>query len=58
MRLHLFLALPILGLALPTLANQPLQAWLDTALPGTTLRLPPGKYRGPAIINKIGRAHV
>lgn len=52
MRLHLFLALPILGLALPTLANQPLQAWLDTALPGTTLRLPPGKYRGPAIINK------
>ena len=52
MRIHLFLALPILGLALPTLANQPLQAWLDTALPGTTLRLPPGKYRGPAIINK------
>ena len=52
MRLHLFLALPILGLALPTLANQLLQAWLDTALPGTTLRLPPGKYRGPAIINK------
>ena len=52
MRLHLFLALPILGLTLPALANQPLQAWLDTALPGTTLRLPPGKYRGPAIINK------
>lgn len=52
MRLHLFFVLPILGLTLPALANQPLQAWLDTALPGTTLRLPPGKYRGPAIINK------
>lgn len=52
MRIHLFFVLPILGLTLPALANQPLQAWLDTALPGTTLRLPPGKYRGPAIINK------
>ena len=52
MRIHLFFVLPILGLTLPALANQPLQAWLDTALPGTTLRLSPGKYRGPAIINK------
>ena len=52
MRIHLFFVLPILGLTLPALANQPLQAWLDTALFGTTLRLPPGKYRGPAIINK------
>lgn len=52
MRIHLFFVLPILGLTLPALANQPLQAWLDTALPGTNLRLPPGKYRGPAIINK------
>ena len=39
MRIHLFFVLPILGLTLPALANQPLQAWLDTALPGTTLRL-------------------
>ena len=52
MHIRLFFVLPILGLILPALADQPLQAWLDTALPGTTLRLPPGKYRGPAIINK------
>lgn len=52
MLIRLFFILPILGLILPALADQPLQAWLDTALPGTTLRLPPGKYRGPAIINK------
>ena len=52
MLIRLFFILPILGLILHALADQPLQAWLDTALPGTTLRLPPGKYRGPAIINK------
>lgn len=48
---HLFL-LPFLCLVLPCLAEPSLQSWLDTALPGSTLRLPPGKYRGPAIIDK------
>ena len=52
MLIRLLFLLPFLGLTVPALANQPLQAWLDTALAGTTLRLPPGKYRGPAIINK------
>lgn len=33
-------------------ATQPLQPWLDTAQPGSVLRLPPGTYRGPAVINK------
>jgi nitrous oxidase accessory protein len=39
-------------LTLEAFADQPLQAWLDTALPGTVLRLPAGTYRGPGIINK------
>lgn len=34
------------------MAAQPLQPWLDTALPGASIRLPPGTYQGPAIINK------
>ena len=34
------------------LASQPLQPWLDTALPGSVLHLPPGTYRGPALISK------
>ncbi|WP_371324965.1 nitrous oxide reductase family maturation protein NosD [Dechloromonas sp. ZY10] len=33
-------------------ATQALQPWLDAAPSGTVLRLPPGKYRGPAIISK------
>ena len=33
-------------------AALPLQPWLDTALPGATIRLPPGTYQGPAIISK------
>lgn len=49
-RLFLFI-LPLL-LSLEAFAVQPLQAWLDTALPGTVLRLPAGTYSGPAIINK------
>ncbi|TXT28983.1 MAG: nitrous oxidase accessory protein [Rhodocyclaceae bacterium] len=36
----------------PAHADQSLQAWIDTALPGTILRLPPGTYRGPASITK------
>lgn len=33
-------------------AAQPIQVWLDMALPGTTLHLPPGEYSGPGVINK------
>ncbi len=33
-------------------ADQSLQAWLDTALPGSVLHLPPGTYRGPGLITK------
>ena len=50
----------LIGLALtlalchvaPTLAAQPLQPWLDTALPGARIRLPAGIYQGPAVISK------
>ncbi len=50
----------LIGLALtlalchvaPTLAAQPLQPWLDTALPGARMRLPAGIYQGPAVISK------
>ena len=48
----------ILGACLLTLlsshagAVQPLQPWLDMALPGTVLRLPAGTYTGPATLNK------
>ena len=38
--------------ALPALAGLPLQPWLDTALPGASIRLPPGTYAGPAVISK------
>lgn len=38
--------------ALPALAAQPLQPWLDTALPGARIRLPAGIYQGPAVISK------
>ena len=38
--------------ALPALAALPLQPWLDTALPGASIRLPPGVYQGPAVITK------
>ena len=37
---------------LPALAALPLQPWLDTALPGASIRLPPGIYQGPAVISK------
>lgn len=33
-------------------AGLPLQPWLDTALPGAVIRLPPGTYDGPAVISK------
>lgn len=35
----------------PALATLPLQPWLDTALPGASIRLPPGIYAGPAVIS-------
>jgi len=38
--------------ATPAAAAQNLQAWLDTALPGAVIRLPPGVYQGPAVISK------
>lgn len=38
--------------SLPVLAAQPLQPWLDMALPGAVIRLPAGTYQGPAIIRK------
>jgi nitrous oxidase accessory protein len=52
MTVRFILALLGLGLSFAAGAEQSLQAWLDTALPGTVLRLPPGTYRGPAVLNK------
>ncbi|HLO61850.1 MAG TPA: nitrous oxide reductase family maturation protein NosD [Azonexus sp.] len=47
-----FLFIIPLLLAVEAFADQPLQAWLDTALPGSVLRLPAGTYRGPGLIDK------
>ena len=41
-----------LSLAGAAFAARPLQPWLDTALAGATIRLPPGIYQGPAVISK------
>ena len=41
-----------LNAALPVLAALPLQPWLDTALPGASIRLPPGTYTGPVVISR------
>jgi len=41
-----------LAAPLPALAVLPLQPWLDTALPGASVRLPPGTYAGPAVISR------
>lgn len=46
------LAALLLGLLSFAHAAQPLQPWLDTALPGARLRLPPGIYQGPVSISK------
>jgi len=42
----------LLSHGLAALAAQPLQPWLDTALAGASIRLPPGIYQGPAVITK------
>lgn len=52
MTLRFFFALLGLCLLAPARAEPSLQAWLDTALPGSILRLPPGTYRGPGVISK------
>ncbi|HXE37031.1 MAG TPA: nitrous oxide reductase family maturation protein NosD [Azonexus sp.] len=52
MKSFCLLLLASLGTALPGQAAMPLQPWLDTALPGATIRLPPGTYQGPAVISK------
>ncbi|MDR1996334.1 nitrous oxide reductase family maturation protein NosD [Azonexus sp.] len=52
MRLPCLLLLAALCLPLPLGAVQPLQPWLDVAAPGSVLKLPPGIYSGPALINK------
>ena len=48
------IALLLTGLliCLPATAAQSIQTWLDMALPGSTLHLPPGEYSGPGVINK------
>lgn len=51
MAVRFLFILPLL-LAFEVFADQPLQAWLDTALPGSVLRLPAGTYRGPGVIDK------
>ena len=45
-------AIIFLSHSLPALAALPLQPWLDTALPGARILLPPGTYQGPAVISK------
>lgn len=52
MRSRLFFLLAALLHSLPALAQQSLQTWLDIAQPGSVLQLPPGTYRGPAIIDR------
>ncbi|MDR2186763.1 MAG: nitrous oxide reductase family maturation protein NosD [Azonexus sp.] len=46
------LCLLLACLPLPLLAAPPLQPWLDLAAPGSSLKLPPGVYSGPAVIDK------
>lgn len=52
MKFFCCLSLLYLGFIPASPAIQPLQPWLDTALPGAVIRLPPGTYRGPAVISK------
>lgn len=52
MRHRLLLPALLLLNVLTASAALPLQPWLDTALPGATIRLPPGTYQGGATISK------
>ena len=52
MKILRLLILASLCSALPGQAAQALQPWLDMALPGAIIRLPPGIYQGPAVISK------
>ncbi|MCL2523876.1 MAG: nitrous oxide reductase family maturation protein NosD [Betaproteobacteria bacterium] len=52
MRLSCLPLLAALWLPAPLRAAQPLQPWLDVAPAGSVLKLPPGVYRGPAVIDK------
>jgi len=45
-------AIAFLSHSLPALAALPLQPWLDAALPGARILLPPGTYQGQAVISK------
>ncbi|MFV0372351.1 MAG: nitrous oxide reductase family maturation protein NosD [Azonexus sp.] len=47
---RILLLLSFFALALPAWAQQSLQAWIDLTPAGSVLRLPPGTYRGPALI--------
>jgi len=46
------LILLLLSAARPARPAQPLQPWLDAAPAGGELRLPPGTYTGPAVLEK------
>ncbi|PKO33156.1 MAG: nitrous oxide reductase family maturation protein NosD [Betaproteobacteria bacterium HGW-Betaproteobacteria-7] len=47
------LCLPLFLLVSPlAFANQPLQPWIDLTASGSVLKLPPGTYGGPAVIDK------
>ncbi len=58
LKLRAFPYLPLFAFALAATTAfasppaQPLQAWIDTASAGATVRLPPGIYRGPAVVDK------
>lgn len=52
MRIPCLALLAALCLPAARLAAQPLQPWLDVAAAGSVLKLPPGVYRGPALIDK------
>lgn len=52
MRFPCLALLAVLLLPTAAAAAQPLQPWLDVAAAGSVLKLPPGLYRGPAVIDK------
>ncbi|OMG52452.1 copper ABC transporter substrate-binding protein [Azonexus hydrophilus] len=52
MRTRILLALHLLCCVMPAAASGALQTWIDLARPGSVLRLPPGTYTGPAVIDR------